>query len=373
MANNHHLDVSPNEDKALFEEGMQFLVCGKFDFPIADCHKMYGRHLLTFEVDESNRTVRFRTPDGIRPGEGVVGFVESSNARNLSAADLAPNNDASLAKALSLHLNTVSYHVDGGCIRIDDILSLNHEVVKRWALHLTSGDTLLLEDSLDLAGFTVREFLSYFDALRRWSVCATNLAVKFVAKAPHPPNLPAPTQVVPYDGFVAGMVKLTTLPETTIIGITERLLYDNRTGSPDIHQQPLIRGDNVIAWSPRVVVDSREVRNLLRLMTRTPGLKKDAATIVGNRERLMLSKLGNYLATHAGYAFKVATDVEYGGEKGELDLLAYNPKYAEELLLIEGKTVLDADEINEVNAVTEEMIKVASGHISQELQRILLR
>jgi hypothetical protein len=91
---------------------------------------------------------------------------------------------------------------------------------------------------------------------------------------------------------------------------------------------------------------------MLRLLARTG---KEAATIIGEREKPMIVEFGNHLAKQGGYAYKARTDLSYGGKKGELDLLAYNWKVADEVLLVEFKAVLGVDEIGEVKSVTKEL------------------
>jgi hypothetical protein len=156
---------------------------------------------------------------------------------------------------------------------------------------------------------------------------------------------------------------LSGLARDRVNAITERLVYDGRTGSavrpasPEVFQQPLFCGPNTIAWSTRVVLASKYHRNMLKLMSRTKALQEYSATLIGSREGAMLRELGGLFSTRGRSNYKLFTKLKVGNREGEIDLLAYNPKFPDELLLIEGKANLGADEINEVDHATAEMQK----------------
>src|SRR5260370_33185551 len=90
-------------------------------------------------------------------------------------------------------------------------------------------------------------------------------------------------------------------------------------------------------------------------------LKRTADNLIGDRDRSLLNGLGQLLARH-GYAYKLMTRLSHGGEDGELDLLAYNAGTPEEVLLVEAKALLAADEIAETNTATDALIR-AQGQL----------
>jgi len=86
-------------------------------------------------------------------------------------------------------------------------------------------------------------------------------------------------------------------------------------------------------------------------------MKKYADTLIGSREAAMLRDLGDLFSRRGRCNYKLTTKVKCGNREGAIDLLAYNPKFPDELLLVEAKANLGADEINEVDHATEEMRK----------------
>ncbi len=151
------------------------------------------------------------------------------------------------------------------------------------------------------------------------------------------------------------MQTLSGLPSDCVEAITLRLTYDDRTEWPEVFQQPLFCGPKTVAWSVSVPQSSKYLRNMLKLMSRTKALGKQAATLIGSREGAMLRELGDEFSHKGRCAFKLNTPIQDGDKQGEIDLLMYNCKLPEELLVIEGKAVLGVDEINEVDAATKEM------------------
>ena len=82
-----------------------------------------------------------------------------------------------------------------------------------------------------------------------------------------------------------------------------------------------------------------------------------AATVIGSREKIMLREIGVTFARKGGYDFKLNKTLQHMDRKGELDLLAYNCKYPDQILLIEGKAVLAVDDLTEVIAASKELCR----------------
>ena len=148
-----------------------------------------------------------------------------------------------------------------------------------------------------------------------------------------------PTQVLTRAKFLDNMEILSGLDAQIIQAIVERLSYrTERNVRSDIFLQPLLCGNNSISWSPVVVGLSKIERNMLKLLSRDPSMQNLAATMIGSREKTMLREMGATLPRKGGYDFKLNKTLQYMDRKGELDLLAYNRKYPDQILLIEGKT-----------------------------------
>jgi hypothetical protein len=236
-----------------------------------------------------------------------------------------------------------------------DVSVVNHEKIKElfeWAL---PKEPLPLDDEEDLVGFTVGEFDTFFDALRRWSFCCTFGFLHSITARGKQQWECAPTQCIERSEFLESMRTLTNLPDATLEAIVQRLTYDRSAKWPDVYQQPLFCGGNTVTWSASVIQNSKHLRNTFKLMSRTKSLQDHAATLIGSREGRMLRELGDLLSRRGKTAYKLTTPISLGGDKGEVDLLAYNWKFPDELLILEGKAVLGVDEINEVDAATMEM------------------
>ena len=164
-----------------------------------------------------------------------------------------------------------------------------------------------------------------------------------------------PTQFHEYDQLNAILAQLSNIDIHKVVTISDRLHFNNATSWPDIHLQPLLRCGTFVAWSPSIIQSSSYMRNMLRLMARTPSLKTIADDVIGNREHAMLRSLGGSLSRRGKCDFKLNTRIESNGKSAEVDLVAYNKRNPTELLVVEGKTVLAVDEINEVDKATSEM------------------
>jgi hypothetical protein len=84
----------------------------------------------------------------------------------------------------------------------------------------------------------------------------------------------------------------------------------------------------------------------------------------------MLNELGKMFSKHGGTAYKIMVDVAGQGQLGDIDLLAFNRKHADDVLIVEGKALLGVDEINEVDAATKEMQR-AQSQLAKVIQILL--
>jgi hypothetical protein len=347
------VDLEPTSDPAIISEANAYASFAGTYVDLADMHKLYGRGQVSVEVDEASRRVKFSYRN-ISP-MSLEGYVESAHRAQIHSSSKTKSQYLKLFQALEKAARSMPHHCDSGRLIFDDISRLNDSVFDDCASIISPPEDLLLAGGTDLHGFSVDDFERYFKALRRWSFFATFMFVLMVTQDGRQQCECNPTQVILRTTFIDNMSVLTGLPEAVIEEITRRLTYDCRTSSPDIFQQPLICGDNYVSWSVRVVERSRHLRNLLRLMVRTPAMRNHAATVVGSRDRAMLKDLGSILSQRGGMSYKIMTDIQGGGERGDIDLLAYNSKFPDDVLVIEGKAILGVDEINEIDSATTEM------------------
>jgi hypothetical protein len=130
-----------------------------------------------------------------------------------------------------------------------------------------------------------------------------------------------------------------------------------------MYLQLLLCGEKTVAWSVRAIQLSVSQRNLLNLMARTPGHKVLADQVIGSREGLLLAELQRWLEAKGWSA--VTNKKVLGTEDGEVDLLGWNWTYPSEILIVEAKALLQADEPNELRSATLEM-----KHAQKQVERL---
>jgi hypothetical protein len=97
-------------------------------------------------------------------------------------------------------------------------------------------------------------------------------------------------------------------------------------------------------------------------MARTPCQKDRADRIIGAREQSLLDALRASL-NKKGWSTALNTKLRRGS-RGEIDLLAVNWHFPEEVLVVEAKACLEPDDFNELRSVTSEMIR-GQGQLRQ--------
>lgn len=166
------------------------------------------------------------------------------------------------------------------------------------------------------------------------------------------------TQCEPKDHFVRGISDLAGISIQTTQAITDRLAWGPSIKRPDIMLQPLIVGPNTVTWSPRLYELSKYPRNALKLMAKRGGVtKRIADNLVGEREGPAADRLGAFMAAkpRSRWRYKSGPEIRCGAKVGQIDLLAWTPDYAEEILLIEYKACLEAGETHEIGEATKLM------------------
>jgi hypothetical protein len=347
------LDVVADTDKDLIGEAGNYCAFATKYVDVADFHKMYGRGLVDLEVDEAVRRVKFIPKPGRSPA-ALFPLAEQVHRSGRVQRKLETLDDLRQPLLVALRSARVSYVQ--GRVALDDLAVVNSDAVRQLLTEALPTEPLPLDPDVDLLGFTVEDFTQYSDALRRWSFCCTLLFLLSLHERRKQQWECIPTQVLARAEFLRSMSELSGLDDRIIQVITERLTFDHRTAWPEVFQQPLLCGPTTVAWSVQLAQSSRSMRNMLKLMSRTPALQKHAATLIGSREGSMLRELGTLFSREGRSAYKLGTRiVASDGSEGEIDLLAYNAKFPDEVLVVEGKAVLAVDEVNEVNSATEEM------------------
>src|SRR5262249_30488191 len=134
-----------------------------------------------------------------------------------------------------------------------------------------------------------------------------------------------PTQNVERSHFLDAIGELSGLPTSKMTLCLDRLSFGWQSNDkPDVFLQPLLATDTHISWSPHLISISKYERNMLKMMSRNPSLKMVADNLIGRREHVLSRLFGKTLSEY-GYQYKPAIDLP--GNLGEIDLLAYRPKY----------------------------------------------
>ena len=356
--------VVPTDDQAILGEADEFLVHAADYATLVEHHVRYGRGLLGLEVDAEARTVRFRFRADLPFEYAFLGMIENIEYSARRAGRIGREIREVAAEAIAL-LQGISYHHDRRRLVIDDLSVLNRPQVRSFLQALLSAAETMIPEKSDLGGFTMGQFRAFWDALVRWSFACLILYLETPAHGMGS-NGPIPTQVIPRETFAAAMMLLSGLALQVVEAIVGCLRYDGSSPRSDVYLTPLFSDEASVAWSPLVILRSRSERNLLKLMAREKTLKAVADNLIGGRERGLLNQFGSHLAGH-GYAYKLTTELSHRGEAGELDMLAYNTRSPEELLLVEAKSILAADEINEVDAATTELVR-AQGQLRRTIE-----
>ena len=333
------VDPTPVSEGAIVEEAGRFLVHATFYSIVAAFHILYSRKLASVQVDEATRTVRFimpSFPSGNKPWHGLA--ERAMNERKISTSRMAKRNR--LLEEFDEYIRKLSYRLEDGRIQLHDVRELLVPAVSSLTKYATHRELLAIMPDTDLGGFTLVHLRQFWRALLMWSGVCSRLFLLLVTEGRAQEEC-IPTQVLTRAEFLDNMKILSGLDAQIIQAIVERLSYrTERNIKSDIFLQPLLCGNNSISWSPAVVELSKIERNMLKLLSRDPSMQDLAATMIGSREKTMLREIGAILARKGGYDFKLNKTLQYMDRKGELDLLAYNRQYPDQILLIEGKTVL---------------------------------
>lgn len=363
-------------DKSTIVAASKMLTWASGYVSIADAHKAKGQGILSVSVDEANKQVAFAYGSDNAARSALRNMAIASRTSNRDMRDIEQLSEQDAGELLAI-IDDISEIVDGRIV-IDPAVVFDRIELTRFSKLLGQSHVFTLSDSDQIGEFcTMAEFRKFVIAIKAWSVSAT---FAFITKSGQRlmgkgrdigDRYFAPTQIMPVEEFYRVMASVTGLDIGRTKTIAALLSYDDRTSWTDIFLQPLITVGHEICWSTTVVQNSSMDRNLLRLLARTKATKKVADNLIGGRARELARLVGKHLQARCGYQFKLEVEVNSGGEEGDIDLLAYSTKYPSEVLIVECKAILAADEIVEVAAATKEMKKGQSQ--LRKISRILGR
>jgi hypothetical protein len=356
LGNKCQTDPIPSSDAPAMDEAYRFIeFAGEFNV-VEDFHILYGKGWVDVDVDFERKQVRFMPRADGDPRATMAGIEEEAGDPLRARGGSLDRRVGAAVDAARHAMRNMRHELRDGRIVLLDLHQVDHPAV----VQLQGCLRTEFEDipaSADLGGFTVDEFQSYWAALGRWSISVTQLYLRAIfAGVKHEECMP--TQCEPKDRFILGICELAGLSTEKVRTITDRLSWGPAIKRPDITLQPLIVGPNTVAWSPRVLELSKYPRNMLKLMAKLGGeTKKIADNLVGQREGPAAERLGAFMAAkrRSRWRHKSGQKISCGTKTGEIDLLAWTPDCADEILLIEYKACLEAGEIHEIGETTKLM------------------
>lgn len=357
---------TPRADDELIRSGAELIQYGTGYHQAAIFYQGYSQKVYDAECDPQVARLRFvpRVEEHKRLGWGLAD--EAAPDLELPPAERRRRNQTR-QRAGEVFVR-VPHRLTDGRIEITDFVPLDDPRV-RDGVPRNAGRPQLLPPTADLSGFTMGEFDAFCHVLHCWSACVMDLYLAY-ALGGTPQRSCMPTQVVSRADFLRVMCDLSRLPPHAVALILDRLTADHRTRRLDAYLQPFICGEDSVAWSVRAVLLSAPQRNLLKLMARTSAHKNLADNLIGSRERPLLDDLARWLGAKGWDT--TANRPLPGPAAGEVDLLGWNWTYPDEVLVVEAKAVLQADEPNEVRAVTRELERAQGqlGRVTRTLQNM---
>lgn len=347
-----HHGISP-----LRPTGESSIICAAGDFLnfcaryalVAHLHQMTSQGLCQAEVDEAAKTVTFVPMWDWEDGEGFSQGVQ------VDLVNIRGNRSNADPVIVREELEKVNFSLCGGRIVFNDYNFLSSAVLRGVATASSRGENLFLPDDFKIKTFWFSQFISVMEIVQTWSFVSIMLYESLMNQG-CPQESCMPTQVLKSDMFMSVLSEHTGIEESVVSDIVSMLSYDLGQKS-DVYLQPFYVTNGKIMWSPFQVSKSRYKRNFLKLMSRTPELEAEASNLIGSRETLVASTIGKFFAKKGGYSFKVNVPIKSSTGNGEIDVLLYTNKAPSEVLLVEVKSVLAADDINEVKSATDQMMK----------------
>jgi hypothetical protein len=359
------LSISPSADWNLIADAGDFVRFAQTYVDIADFHMMYGRGLVGLEAEESPQRVRFvpcresREREWYGLDQSMKGYLKEHRERALESG-------RRLQEAMPSILG-LSHRLENGRIVLDDPKQLACKGIAELGASCLLPEVISLPDETQLHSFTMGEFRQFWHVMVSWSMCVQGLYMSHATNGVLQSECSA-TQYAELGGLQSAVAELSGLRKELVMQIMELHSLGHGGLRPDILLQPLLLSQAGAAWCPMVVVDSRAERNVLKLLARLPHTRNLAATLIGEREAVLLRQVGTALAAR-GYQFSLRKQIQCGTEVTEVDLLAYHTSHPAEALLVEGKALLPVNEVNEIDAATGEMRK-AQGQV-ERTSRIL--
>jgi hypothetical protein len=349
----------PTEDALISDAGN--LLLHAIDYHRLEVfHRGLGQGLYRVTACQDTRKIRF-SPETIAHARSVVAFddlVDSERNRAQQTGDrirelICDRASASPPVLIGGRISAISAlgFVDAKMLQIARVGALM--------------DVISLDDSKDMGGFSVGEFKAFWIVLDAWSRVLTSLYL-LLCYSGHPQEECMPTPRLRRDQFLCLMAEKTRLSLEVVGRIADFLTYSLDVTRPDAYLQPLFSDGVILTWSALIVARSRQPRNAIKLLCQRSRTRNLGATLNGSREKSFLRQLGQFLEKRGQYAFKIAAPISDGESEGEIDLLAYRRSCPGQVLLVQAKTPIAADDNVEIAAVTRDLEEGARQSLRAE-------
>ena len=325
-------------------------------------HIAFGKGRFVVSADAKERRIRFMRSVQEKSYLHFADLI-SPNQRMLNR-----DNPSEPLRFVTTRANRAKVDLADGRINYSSIIDELDERLLTACSELQPPEIIDLLPNDNMGSFLYEDFQRYWKVLRAWGEFAVRIYLRLWQEGVAQSEC-MPTQILPEKDFIVCMAIVTGLNPHTIQNITDFLTLDITKKRADVFFQPLIKLNGHYAWSALLVTLSRQPRNALKLLCRTKSTQDLGATLNGSRERRMLVRFGVRLQKMGHYSYKINIPLSDGVIQTELDLLAYTSTAPTEVLLVQGKTVIAADEQNEIDAATKEMI-VGSKQI-EDAERVL--
>ena len=346
--------IMPREDADAFNNAGEFLNHSMNYADVQDMHISLNRGLVHVEASPKTKAIRFHIDANQDSLQGVDWIIIEGERRRRRVSSFSFKSFERLSSVQAFLLNQRATYHDGRIV-LEDPNALRNEDYQQFLSRLLSGKPQFIDNNDDLGGFSGSEFTSVWISLLGWSLAIVPQFLNLSENGRFQPRC-LPTQVVPRDEFLNVIEHLCGLSKDKVQLIMDRLTLGNNVTKQEVFLQPIIANDTHVCWSVFVVLNSSYQRNMLKLMARSPiHVKSLSDNLVGAKERHFLGEVGRLLSSR-GYQFKILSKYKSEHTEGDVDLIAYHTSSRGEVLIVEGKTVLPPDEINEVDSVTEDLI-----------------
>ena len=199
-----------------------------------------------------------------------------------------------------------------------------------------------LPDSWDFDGVPIAILRQFWTALMLWGM--VHNAVSHRRFGCHNPNLHH-LVIRRKDRLIGWLADCLTLDKAILARLIDLHIYDRQHNLPDIALPPLLAlSDDLLAFSPWLVLTSRFERNFAAFVARNYKAQYDAAT--DGLAPLMAAQIAEAFR-EAGFKAKLSVPIRTSKGDGDIDLLVWSPE-ERYVLGIELKWVIGVADVMEV-------------------------